>query len=323
MARKTDGLVRLNEVLRGTINDMEDTIRRDAPIPGLSTGMSAIDRVIGGLQRGGLHILAGQSMMGKTTLATNIATNVARDYLISDGEEGGTVAFFTLQKTAQQISRRILSRRSDFKLAAFQRKFAQIPALSEVALALSRLPLYLDDSRTLSSDQLCERALTLAGSAPLGLIVVDYLQLLSGNSTRRYDTRVLEVADVTRDLKRLARELDVPVLVVSSLTRGTESREDRRPLLRDLRDSGTIEDDADVIMFLFDEMFYLSRAEPSRRPDETDDCFNERYARYQVRMLEVHNTIDIIVAKNNDLPPAYVKLYYDPEFAMFGDLATE
>jgi replicative DNA helicase len=277
---------------------------------------------MGGLHPSDLLILAGRPSMGKTSLATNIAYNAAKAYLDTGGQEGSVVGFFSLEMSAEQLATRLLAdvsevpgdkiRRGDIKDTDFQR-FVEASAL------LNRLPFFIDDTPGLSVTALRTRARRLHRTHKLGMIVVDYLQLLSG-SARGSENRVQEISDITRGLKGVAKELNVPVVALSQLSRAVEQREDKRPQLADLRESGSIEQDADVVMFVFREQYYLERAEPSRRPEENDEKFNDRYQRWQQRCEEVHNTAEVIIAKQRHGPIGTVRLHFDGQFTRFTDL---
>jgi replicative DNA helicase len=277
---------------------------------------------MGGLHPSDLLILAGRPSMGKTSLATNIAYNAAKAYLDTGGQEGSVVGFFSLEMSAEQLATRLLAdvsevpgdkiRRGDIKDTDFQR-FVEASAL------LNRLPFFIDDTPGLSVTALRTRARRLHRTNKLGMIVVDYLQLLSG-SARGSENRVQEISDITRGLKGVAKELGVPVVALSQLSRAVEQREDKRPLLSDLRESGSIEQDADVVMFVFREPYYLERAEPSRRPEENDEKFNDRYQRWQQRCEEVHNTAEVIIAKQRHGPIGTIRLHFDGQFTRFSDL---
>jgi len=190
------------------------------------------------------------------------------------------------------------------------------------AQELSRLPLHIDDTPALSVSAVRTRCRRLKRNGGLGLIVIDYLQLLRGSSVRA-ENRVQEISEITRNLKALAKELDVPVLALSQLSRQVEQREDKRPQLSDLRESGSIEQDSDVVMFVFREQYYLERAEPGRRPDEAEDRFNERYDSWKKRLEEVHNTAEVILAKQRHGPVGTLRLFFDGNFTKFGDLLLE
>ncbi|MFN7634661.1 MAG: replicative DNA helicase [Acetobacteraceae bacterium] len=316
------GFAALNVAVHAAIETAEAAFRRGSHITGVTTGLTDIDRKMGGLHPSDLLILAGRPSMGKTSLATNIAYNAAKAYLDTGGQEGSVVGFFSLEMSAEQLATRLLAdvsevpgdkiRRGDIKDTDFQR-FVEASAL------LNRLPFFIDDTPGLSVTALRTRARRLHRTHTLGIIVVDYLQLLSG-SARGSENRVQEISDITRGLKGVAKELGVPVVALSQLSRAVEQREDKRPLLSDLRESGSIEQDADVVMFVFREQYYLERAEPSRRPEENDEKFNDRYQRWQQRCEEVHNTAEVIIAKQRHGPIGTIRLHFDGQFTRFSDL---
>ncbi len=316
------GFAALNVAVHAAIETAEAAFRRGSHITGVTTGLTDIDRKMGGLHPSDLLILAGRPSMGKTSLATNIAYNAAKAYLDTGGQEGSVVGFFSLEMSAEQLATRLLAdvsevpgdkiRRGDIKDTDFQR-FVEASAL------LNRLPFFIDDTPGLSVTALRTRARRLHRTHKLGMIVVDYLQLLSG-SARGSENRVQEISDITRGLKGVAKELNVPVVALSQLSRAVEQREDKRPQLADLRESGSIEQDADVVMFVFREQYYLERAEPSRRPEENDEKFNDRYQRWQQRCEEVHNTAEVIIAKQRHGPIGTVRLHFDGQFTRFTDL---
>ena len=269
--------------------------------------------------------------MGKTALATNIAFYAARNYkpaAAPDGrktcaEDGAVVGFFSLEMSAEQLATRILAeelgvssdriRRGDVSHEDFD-KFVQ------ASQRLAAIKLFIDDTPALSVTALRTRARRLMRQQGLGLIVIDYLQLLRPSSqARAQDNRVQEISEITRGLKALAKELNVPVLALSQLSRAVEQREDKRPMLADLRESGSIEQDADVVMFIFREEYYLSR-EPSRRPDEAETKFNERYLEWRERLEKVHGIGEIIVAKQRHGPIGSIKLQFDAETTKFDNL---
>jgi replicative DNA helicase len=318
------GFQPFSQSLRVAIDMAEEAFKRDSQVTGVTTGLIDLDRKLGGLHPSDLLILAGRPSMGKTALATNIAFAAAKAHMRTNGSEGAGVAFFSLEMSAEQLATRILAdeaqvasekiRRGDLKPEDFQR-------FSEASSILSRVPFYVDDTPALSIAAVRTRARRLARtSGNLGLIVVDYLQLLRGTGGKSSENRVQEVSEITRGLKAIAKELDVPVVALSQLSRAVEQREDKRPQLSDLRESGSIEQDADVVMFVFREQYYLERSEPSRRPDEADDKFNDRYQRWQQRLGEVHNTGEVIIAKQRHGPIGTVRLFFDGQYTKFGDL---
>ncbi len=318
------GFIPFNRSLQIAIDLAEEAFKRDSHITGVTTGLLDVDRMLGGLHPSDLLILAGRPSMGKTALATNMAFAAAKAHMRTGGDEGACVAFFSLEMSSEQLATRILAdeaqvasdkiRRGDIKQEDFQR-------FAEASQILSRVPFYVDDTPALSIAAVRTRSRRLARSAGgLGLIVVDYLQLLRGAGTKGNENRVQEISEISRGLKAIAKELDVPVLALSQLSRAVEQREDKRPQLSDLRESGSIEQDADVVMFVFREQYYLERAEPSRRPDESDDKFNDRYQRWQQRLGEVHNTAEVIIAKQRHGPIGTVRLFFDGQYTKFGNL---
>ncbi|WP_207478471.1 replicative DNA helicase [Arenibaculum pallidiluteum] len=321
------GFVSFSDSLKLAIDSAAAAYKRDSAITGVTTGLIDMDRKLGGLHRSDLLILAGRPSMGKTSLAVNMAFNAAKAWLDTGGKEGAGVAFYSLEMSAEQLANRILAdearvpsekiRRGDLKNEDFQR-------FAEAAQRVGRCPFYIDDTPALSINAVRTRSRRLARSAPsgLGLIVVDYLQLLRGSSSSS-ENRVQEISEITRGLKAIAKELNVPVLALSQLSRAVEQREDKRPLLSDLRESGSIEQDADVVMFVFREPYYLERSEPARRPDESDDKFNDRYQRWQQRCEEVHATAEVIIAKQRHGPIGTVRLHFEGEYTRFGNLDTQ
>jgi replicative DNA helicase len=265
--------------------------------------------------------------MGKTALATNIAFCAARNYLPAAAseshklaEDGAVVGFFSLEMSAEQLATRILAEESGVSSDRIRRGdvgHEDFDKLVQASQRLAALKLFIDDTPALSVAALRTRARRLKRQQGLGLIVIDYLQLLRpSNQTRAQDNRVQEISEITRGLKALAKELDVPVLALSQLSRAVEQREDKRPMLADLRESGSIEQDADVVMFIFREEYYLSR-EPTRRPDEAESKYSERYQEWRERLEKVHGLGEIIVAKQRHGPIGAVKLRFDAETTKF------
>jgi replicative DNA helicase len=329
------GLEQFNKALIGAISMAEAAHKREGKLSGVSTGLRDIDKKMGGLHPSDLVILAGRPSMGKTALATNMAFNAAKLCLDTGmGEdalgnkkanEGAVVAFFSLEMSAEQLATRILAERAQVeshKIRQGEMSNEEFQRLVIAAQELSRLPLHIDDTPALSVSAVRTRCRRLKRNGGLGLIVIDYLQLLRGSSVRA-ENRVQEISEITRNLKALAKELDVPVLALSQLSRQVEQREDKRPQLSDLRESGSIEQDSDVVMFVFREQYYLERAEPGRRPDEAEDRFNERYDSWKKRLEEVHNTAEVILAKQRHGPVGTLRLFFDGNFTKFGDLLLE
>lgn len=318
------GFVKFSSSLRVAIETAEKAYKNQGKITGVTTGLSDIDAKLGGLHNSDLLIVAGRPSMGKTVMGVNIAFNAARRYLETGGQEGAVAAVFSLEMSAEQLAARILAdiaevpsdkiRRGDLMDSDFQ-KFIEASRL------LSSVPLFVDDTPALTISAVRTRARRLKRTENLGLIVVDYLQLLYG-SGRGGENRVQEISEITRGLKAIAKELHVPVVALSQLSRAVESRENKRPQLSDLRESGSIEQDADVVMFLYREEYYLEREEPARRAEETEEKFNDRYEQWQQRCAESHNIAECIVAKQRHGPIGTVRLYFEGQYTRFSDLDT-
>ncbi|MDH3596450.1 MAG: replicative DNA helicase [Rhodospirillales bacterium] len=313
-----------------SIQMTEAAVKRDSHVAGVATGLTDIDKLLGGLHKSDLVILAGRPSMGKTSLATNIAYNAATSRRAERDAEGNlvelpqVVAFFTLEMSAEQLATRILSEQAHVRSDSMRRgeiRQEEFDRLFEVSRALYDLKLFIDDTPALTIPALRMRARRLKRQQGLGLIVVDYLQLMQAAPGSRNDNRVQEVSEITRGLKAIAKELDVPMLALSQLSRQTEQRDDKRPQLADLRESGSIEQDADVVMFLYREEYYLGREKPSQRANESDDAFARRVATYDKRKDEARNIAEAIVAKQRHGPIGTVQLHFTGEFTQFSDLA--
>jgi replicative DNA helicase len=314
------GFIKLEKALTTSIKMAEAAHKRDSHITGVTTGLRDMDRKMGGLQRSDLVILAGRPSMGKTALATNIAFNAANAFYKSEGREGSAVAFFSLEMSSEQLATRLLGDVSSVpsdKIRRGETKNEDFTKFVEASQILSRVPLYIDDTPGLAVAALRTRARRLKRMVPhLGLIVIDYLQLLRGSGSKREENRVQEVSEITRSLKALAKELDVPVLALSQLSRAVENREDNRPQLSDLRESGSIEQDADVVMFVYREEYYLDRqGEP--KSDE------KNFDKWHKDMERAHNIADIIVAKQRHGPIGTVRLHFDGQFTRFSNLESQ
>ncbi len=303
------------------VNVANAAYQRDGGLAGISTGLIDMDRKLGGLHKSDLLILAGRPSMGKTSLATNIAFNIAKAYkrgTLPDGSEGavegGVVGFYSLEMSAEQLAARILSeaaevpseqiRRGDMTEQEFRR-------FVDAAKSLESCPLFIDDTPALPISQLAARARRLKRTHGLDVLMVDYLQLVRPASAK--DSRVNEVSEITQGLKAIAKELDVPVIALSQLSRQVEAREDKRPQLSDLRESGSIEQDADVVMFVFREEYYVEREKPS------DDRLDEMAA-WQERMERLHGKAEVIIGKQRHGPIGTVELSFEGQFTRFGNL---
>jgi replicative DNA helicase len=317
--------------LASAITMAQAAFKRDGKTVGVASGFVDLDKKLGGLHPSDLVILAGRPSMGKTALATNIAFTAAKAWRGERGpdgriasEDGAVVGFFSLEMSAEQLATRILAEESGVSSDRIRRGEVGREDFDKFVMAsqrLSAVPLYIDDTPALSVAALRTRARRLKRQHGLGLIVIDYLQLMRPSAqARANENRVQEISEITRGLKAVAKELDVPVLALSQLSRAVEQREDKRPMLADLRESGSIEQDADVVMFIFREEYYLSRGEPIRRPEESEDKFNDRYDRWKERCEAAFGTADVIIAKQRHGPIGTVRLHFEAETTKFDNL---
>jgi len=308
------GFINFETALTNAIQTAEVAFKRDSHVVGVTSGFRDLDRYLGGLHPSDLVILAGRPSMGKTALATNIAFNAAKAALTN--KSGAHVAFFSLEMSAEQLATRLLAQESGVSSDKIRRgeiRDTDFPKFVDVSRQLSQLPLYIDDTPALSVSMVRSRARRLKRQRGLGMIVIDYLQLLQSSSHGRTENRVIEISEITRMLKAIAKELNVPVLALSQLSRAVEQREDKRPQLADLRESGSIEQDADVVMFVYREEYYEARREP---PVGT-----EKHREWQQKMDQIHHKAEIILAKQRHGPIGTIKLYFDGSLTKFGDLA--
>ena len=310
----------------------EAAYHRVGQLTGIATGLVQLDQLLGGLHRSDLLILAGRPSMGKTALATNIAFNAARAYReeIVDGApkavDGAVVGFFSLEMSSEQLATRMLSEQAEIpseKIRKGELNSSDFDKVLSVSHDLEHLNFFIDDTPALSIAALRTRARRLKRTHGLGLLIVDYLQLLAPAGKTRQENRVQEVSEITRGLKTLAKELDVPVLALSQLSRAVEQREDKRPQLSDLRESGSIEQDADVVMFVYREEYYLTRSEPTRRAEESDQKFNERHEGWRQRCEQTYGKAEVIVAKQRHGPTGKVSLAFEGQFTKFDNLPAD
>jgi replicative DNA helicase len=326
------GFKEFRVALAAAIDMAEQAYKRDGHVTGVTTGLRDLDKKLGGFHPSDLIILAGRPSMGKTALATKMAFAAAgalKERIGEDGTrqvvEGAKVAFFSLEMSAEQLATRLLSEVTQVpsdKIRRGEVRGEDFPRFVEAAQELHRLPLYIDDTPALSVSALRTRARRLHRTSGLGMIVVDYLQLLTLPANVRPESRVQEISAITRGLKAIAKELNVPVIALSQLSRAVELREDKRPQLSDLRESGSIEQDADVVMFVFREEYYHARAEPARRAEEDDGKFHDRYEKWQQRGQEIHNVAEVIIGKQRHGPIGTVRVFFDGTYTKFDDLAA-
>jgi replicative DNA helicase len=313
------------DALTGAVQMTAEAFSRDGGLAGVSSGLLDLDSKLGGLHPSDLVILAGRPSMGKTALAANIAFHVARSYAwepTPTGERktvnGGVVAFFSLEMSAEQLALRLLadvSGVSSDRLRKGEIDQSEFGRVRDAAIEIGEAPLFIDATGGLPLAKLVARARRLKRTSGLDLIVVDYLQLVTASDGSRDQNRVQEVSAITQGLKALAKELSVPVIALSQLSRQVESREDKRPQLSDLRESGSIEQDADVVMFVFRESYYLGRAEPREGTPE--------HLQWQEDMDRLNHVAEVIIGKQRHGPIGTVKLSFDADTTKFGNLARE
>jgi replicative DNA helicase len=323
--RYDGGFQRFASALTTAVDMAANAYQRDGRLSGLATGLHDLDSKMGGLQASDLIIVAGRPGMGKTSLATNIAYNVARAWqgeVRADGHtstvNGGIVGFFSLEMSAEQLATRIIAEQTGIPSSTIRRggiTEAEFERIKDVSIELQHLPFYVDETGGLSIAQLAARARRLKRQRGLDLIVVDYIQLLQGSSRRASEGRVQEITEITTGLKALAKELSVPIIALSQLSRQVENRDDKRPQLSDLRESGSIEQDADVVLFVYREEYYLSNKEP--RPG------TEEHSKWQLDMAAVHGKAEVIIGKQRHGPTGTVPLQFDASVTRFSDLAHE
>ena len=291
--------------------------------------MHELDYKLGGLNDSDLLILAGRPAMGKSALAMNIAYNVAENMLNDENMDPHSkgVAIFSLEMSADQLASRILSSITDTSGKKLRTGDLELSEFNRIAAAVreyQRLPLYIDDTPGITINTIRTRARRLKRTHGLGLIVIDYIQLISGSEGKKNEgNRVQEVSEISRGLKILAKELKVPVIALSQLNRGLEQREDKRPLMSDLRESGSIEQDADIVMFVFRENYYIQNAEPKRNMGETDEHFLKRTEEWQQKNRETQNIGEVIIGKHRHGSTGTVKLFWNGEYARFSNLTRE
>lgn len=318
------GLRGFDTVLTDAIEMAQLAANSDGNLSGVSTGLTDLNKLMGGLHRSDLLILAGRPGMGKTALATNMAFHAATT--TRTGETSVPVAFFSLEMAADQLGTRILAEAAELDSDAIRRgklQKAEFAQLVDASARISDAKFFIDDTPGLSISQVASRARRLKRTHGLGLIVVDYLQLLSAQIGVRAENRVQEISNISRSLKNLAKELDVPVLALSQLSRAVEQRDDKRPNLSDLRESGSIEQDADVVLFVYREEYYLNKGEPEQKESETTEKYNERYERWRERLERTNGKAEVIIAKQRHGPVGTVNVAFEARFTKFGDLALD
>ena len=308
----SSSIVKFDEAMKMTIEMASSAYKNEEGIVGVPTGLTDLDDRLGGMHKSDLIIIAGRPSMGKTALATNIAFHAAKK--IQDDGRKSSVAFFSLEMSSEQLSTRILAEQSRIKSNDIRRgriSEEQFDKFIETSKNISELPLYIDETPAISIAALSNRARRIKRLFGLDLIVVDYIQLMKGTTFNK-DGRVQEISQITQGLKAVAKELSVPVLALSQLSRAVEQRDDHKPQLSDLRESGSIEQDADVVMFVYREAYYLERKEP--RPATVE------HAEWQAKMSEVSNLAEIMISKQRHGPTGNIMLEFEAMFTKFKDL---
>ena len=321
--RDDGGFAGFADAIRSAVDMASAAYMRDGHLSGIATGLCDLDRRMGGLQASDLIVLAGRPGMGKTSLATNIAFNIASAYepaQRADGSvragKGGVVGFFSLEMSAEQLATRIISEQAEISSSRIRRgeiEESEFQRLVERSEALKKIPFHIDQTGGISIAQLAARARRLKRQHGLDVLVIDYIQLMQGTSKRSSQNRVQEVTEITTGLKALAKELGVPIIALSQLSRDVEKRDDKRPQLADLRESGSIEQDADVVLFVYREDYYLKNREPKAGTDD--------YLKWEASMAEAQGKAEVIVAKQRHGPTGTVSLGFQGEFTRFFDLA--
>ena len=304
-------LIKFDEAMRQTIEMASNAYKNEEGIVGVPTGLKDLDDRLGGLHKSDLVIIAGRPSMGKTALATNIAFNAAKNFQ-KKGDKT-SVAFFSLEMSSEQLSTRILAEQSRIKSNDIRRgkiSEEQFDKFIETSKDISELPLYIDETPAISVAALSNRARRIKRLYGLDLVVIDYIQLMRGSKNK--DGRVQEISEITQGLKALAKELSVPVVALSQLSRAVEQRDDKKPLLSDLRESGSIEQDADVVMFVFRESYYLKNKEP--RPATVE------HAEWQAKMNEISHLAELLILKQRHGPTGTIMLEFEEMFTKFKDI---
>jgi len=309
-------LVKFDEAMKQTIEMASAAYKNEEGIVGVPTGLRDLDDKLGGLHQSDLIIIAGRPSMGKTALATNIAFNAAQK--LQESGRKSSIAFFSLEMSSEQLSTRILAEQSRIKSNDIRRgkiSDEQFDKFIETSKNISELPLYIDETPAISIAAMSNRARRIKRLFGLDMIVVDYIQLMTGSLNNRNDGRVQEISQITQGLKAVAKELKIPVIALSQLSRAVEQRDDHKPLLSDLRESGSIEQDADVVMFVYRQAYYLERKEPQTATVE--------HAEWQAKMSEIAHLAQIIIAKQRHGPTGNIDLEFEAMFTKFKDKDTQ
>jgi replicative DNA helicase len=311
----------LKESLVSAMDKTQKAFKRDSKISGVPTSYTDLDHLLGGLQNSDLLILAGRPSMGKTSFAINIAINsckiLSKNHNSSEGSVPPAIGFFSLEMSAEQLATRMLAMESDINSSRLRTGDLSETDFTKILHAnkeIYKLPFYIDDTPSLSISALRTRSRRMKRRHNIALVIVDYLQLLKGSSKSSKEGRVQEISEITQGLKAIAKELDIPVIALSQLSRAVEQRDDKRPMLSDLRESGSIEQDADIVMFIFREEYYLLRKQPKEDTLE--------HEKWQQSMNEVLNMAEVIIAKQRNGPIGKVQLYFDSNTTKFSNFTN-
>ncbi len=310
------GPKKFDDIMITTLDYAEKAFKKNPDVAVLKSGLNDFDKKVGGLHKSDLIIIAGRPSMGKTAFATNIALNICQNDKVKSDESINNILFFSLEMSSEQLATRLLSEVSRIpseKIRTGNLSKFDFENMMKGSEKIKDLNLFIDDSPALTLSSIRSRARRLKRRKGLDLIIIDYLQLINSESKNYNDNRVKEISDITRGLKALAKEFNIPVIALSQLSRKVEDREEKRPQLADLRESGSIEQDADLVVFLYREEYYLARMEPQEG--------TEKHAIWTSKMEKIHNVAEAIVAKNRHGPISRIKLHFNASNTKFSDLA--
>lgn len=316
-AEKSKNFISIEDSMAQTINNINLAKSRDSGVSGIPCGLTDLDKMLGGFQNSDLVIIAGRPSMGKSAVAINLAYNISLFFQKEEqkGKELKSVGFFSLEMPSNQITMRILSIETGIQSENFRKgdiSDGDLNKIIEKANSISKVPLFIDDTAGMTITSIKTKARRLVRQQNLGILIIDYLQLIHGVSTAAKQNRVQEVSEITQGLKEIAKEFNIPVIALSQLSRTVEQREDKRPQLSDLRESGSIEQDADIVMFIYRESYYEERKKPS---DESP-----KLTEWMTKMENLRNKSELIIAKHRNGPIGNIGLFYNPNTTKYSDL---
>ncbi len=320
---KTDnGPQKFHVTLKSATDLINEAFKRGKELPGVDTGFIGLNRFLGGFNNSDLIVLAGRPSMGKTALATNIGFKASK----SKHNNNEPVLFFSLEMSSEQLAQRIIAEQSGIDSHKLRKGDIDENEFSNIVKTQNEIqgaPFFIDDTPALSVSQIASRARRIKRTEGLRLIIVDYIQLLQSKNSKGPEFRVQEVSAITRQLKTIAKELNVPIIALSQLSRAVEQREDKRPILADLRESGSIEQDADVVMFVYREEYYLDKAQPIQKDNENRETYYERFKRWEERCNSAQGKAEIIVSKQRHGPTGNIQIQFEAKYTRFLDLVQE